>query len=413
MHKKGISVITAFVLAFALQAVQAQSVHSGSVVEPRGYKNHIPSEVKPDIVIRSPARKISQIVGEDDRQQRRPAENVTFSRFRLQSTDLGVPFRYAGRTYLLFGDTNGDQRKDGDAIAYSTDTLLEDGLSLTFIHDARGTYQPITIPGISQGAFEVPTEGVEEKGKMYLYSTTDHSDSVAMGRSIVSCSEDSGYTFRYLYDLSTAHFINVSIAEVPFAEQEWLPEDTGRALLIFGSGTYRKSDVYLACQPAAAIENRNAIQYFGGMDENNQPIWLQDEQQAVPLFEQPCVGELSVSYNPYIARWILLYNCQNQINIRTAIHPWGPWTAPQVLFDPWKDNGYCHFMHVSYQERHCDSLMDAGRENESGGVYGPYQFPHFATGDSTNAHPFTTLYFTMSIWNPYTVVLMKAKLARK
>ncbi|MDZ7721799.1 MAG: T9SS type A sorting domain-containing protein [candidate division KSB1 bacterium] len=40
------------------------------------------------------------------------------------------------------------------------------------------------------------------------------------------------------------------------------------------------------------------------------------------------------------------------------------------------------------------------------GEYGPYQFDELATGtDST-----TTLYYTLSTWNPYTVMLMKSTL---
>jgi hypothetical protein len=369
-------------------------------------------EIDPDVIVVTRGTKISQLTGEYDRERKQPTQNKTYSRFGLQSTDLGVPFRYAGRTYLLFGDTNGDKRKDGDAIAYTTDTVLEDGLSLTFVHDAHGIYIPVTIHGISQGAFEVSTEGVAVSSKMYVYSTTDHSDSVTMGRSVVSRSDDSGSTFHYLYDLSTDHFINVSIVKMPFSKWKGLPKDTGEALVMVGSGTYRKSNVYLACQPASAIEQPNTIQYFAGVDENNKPVWSSEEQAAIPLFHQPCVGELSVSYNSFIDRWILLYNCSNKINIRTAKYPWGPWTKPQVLFDPRKDNGYCHFMHLSWKEQHCDSVMDPGRENVSGGVYGPYQFAHFATGDSTAVNPSTTIYFTMSTWNPYNVVLMKAKLER-
>lgn len=44
-----------------------------------------------------------------------------------------------------------------------------------------------------------------------------------------------------------------------------------------------------------------------------------------------------------------------------------------------------------------------------GGEYGPYEFSHFATGTDQS----TTIYFTMSTWNPYEVVLMKASLRLK
>jgi hypothetical protein len=75
-----------------------------------------------------------------------------------------------------------------------------------------------------------------------------------------------------------------------------------------------------------------------------------------------------------------------------------------VLFDPWLDQGYCHFLHVSWESQNCDSVQDPGRDNEWGGEYGPYLFEDFFDGDAQGG----TLYFTMSTWNPYTVVLMQA-----
>jgi hypothetical protein len=54
-------------------------------------------------------------------------------------------------------------------------------------------------------------------------------------------------------------------------------------------------------------------------------------------------------------------------------------------------------------------VHDPGRENEWGGEYGPYQFETLAKGDSSK----TTIYYTLSTWNPYTVVLMKSKLKYK
>jgi hypothetical protein len=84
------------------------------------------------------------------------------------------------------------------------------------------------------------------------------------------------------------------------------------------------------------------------------------------------------------------------------------WSAPQIIFDPWADDGYCHFIHASWEWKKCDSVHDRGRENDWGGAYGPYQFEDFARGDDST----TTIYFTMSTWNPYTIVLMKARLKK-
>ncbi len=352
--------------------------------------------------------KISQLVGDYDRERQTSTLNLTDTRYHLWGTDLGVPFRHHGRTYLLFGDTIGPP--GGDAIAYTTDADPEDGLELTFIDDGSGTYKPVTIPGISQGSFEVPVEGTSVGGRMYIYHTTDHSNTVTMGKTVVAVSEDDGQTFRYLYDFSSQHFVNVSVVEVDLADWPGFPLPTGQGLSIFGSGPFRQSDVRLAFQPADSIETPQSVRYFTGVDQTGMPQWSPREEEAEPLFSQPCVGELSVTYNEFLRKWLMLYNCGEPrgINFRTADQPWGPWSEPQVLFDPWLDNGYCHFMHVDWQFRNCDAVHDPGRANEWGGEYGPYQFEDLATGtDST-----TTIYFTMSTWNPYTVVLMKSTLKR-
>ncbi len=116
-------------------------------------------------------------------------------------------------------------------------------------------FRPITIPGIAQGAFNVPLDGVSVSNKMYLYHSTDHSASVTMGRSVLAVSDDNGWTFRLLYTLSRTNFINVSVNKVNLADWPGFPQAAGDGLVIFGSGSYRASNVRLAFQPAAGIEN--------------------------------------------------------------------------------------------------------------------------------------------------------------
>jgi hypothetical protein len=368
------------------------------------------------VLVSAHATKISQLIGDYDKEKLKPTNNLTASRYQLESTDLGIPFRHNDRTYLLFGDTNG--ARGGDAIAYTTDTNPEDGLDLEFIRDPSGVYQPIQIPGISQGVFEVPTEGVSVGGRMYVYHTTDASDDsqlsknggYKMGRSVLAVSDDDGHTFRYLYDLSRRYFINVSIVPVASADWPGLPAASGEGLVMFGSGAYRQSNVYLAYQPSGEITSRGSLRYWSGLDASGKPVWTLNEEAARALFEQPCIGEFSVSYNRFVKKWIMLYNCalgeQRGINLRTADQPWGLWSPPQILFEPWGDNGYCHFIHASWEFQKCDNVQDAEQESVWGGEYGAYQFREMATGSAAA----TTIYFTMSTWNPYTVVLMKAAL---
>jgi len=359
----------------------------------------------PGLVVVERAVKVCQLTGDTDRQAGAPTRNRTAERYRLQGTDLGVPFRHKGRTYLLFGDTVGP--RGGDAIAWTTDRDPTKGLSLTFRSDAGG-YLPVVIPGIRQGAFEVPMAGVSLEGRMYVFHTTDHSTRATMGRSVVAMSDDDGASFRLIGDLSVKHFINVSPVLISARDAPGLPIRTGRALLLFGSGAYRRSDVRLACLPAASIGKPEAIRYWSG-SADGKPRWSASEEDAAPLFDHPVVGELSVTWNRYLSRWVMLYNSSKPRGIaaRVAEKPWGPWSDATVVFDPWRDGGYGKFMHVSRAAGGSDSLSDPGREDEWGGEYGPYQFAENASGKPGE----TALYFSMSTWNPYQVVLMRTRLA--
>lgn len=365
--------------------------------------------VPPDVsYVAGSTRKIAQLIGDTDFQWLTPTPTRTLSRVGIIGSDLGVSFQHKGATWLAFGDTQGGGiLGDRDPLAFTSDTDLAEGLDLTFLADGA-VWRPITIPGISQGAFEVPMEGVSFGDRMYLYHTTDHSASVTMGRSVVAVSEDDGRNFRLLYTFSTNHFINLSATKVNVADWPGLPQAAGEGVLFFGSGSYRASNVRLAFQPAADLDSGTALAYFAGLDASGRPTWSAQEADAIALFDQPCVGELSVGWNKFIRRWVMFYNCNSPrgINFRTACQPWGPWTTPQVLFQPWNDLGYAHFMHVNWTFRVLDNVHNPTRQNEWGGEYGPYMFRHLVIGTDNR----TTIYFTMSTWNPYVSVLMQTEL---
>src|SRR5204863_3780515 len=97
--------------------------------------------------------------GDTDFETLKPTQSRTESRVGLTGTDLGVSFVHKGATYVVFGDTLGGISNSRDSMATTTDTDLEEGLNLNFL--ANGSvWRPITIPGISQGSFEVPLDGM-------------------------------------------------------------------------------------------------------------------------------------------------------------------------------------------------------------------------------------------------------------
>lgn len=351
------------------------------------------------IYVTGSTKKIEQLVGDWDNQLNKPTRNQTNSKYGVSATDLGVPFEHKGKTYIAFGDIP-PTTYDRDPLAFTEDTDPSDGLSLSFVTKPDGKHKPIDIPGVSMIGFDVPMEGVSWNDVMYIYATTDH-----MTRSVVAKSTDDGNTFTKLYDLSNSRFVNVSLTKTKSTDDYTEPVGTDIQVM-FGSGLYRQSDVFLAYQLADQIEQKK-LKYLKGMS-NGKPVWTTSESESMALFNQPCVGELSISYNKFIRKWILLFNCGSPrgINCRTADYPWGPWSDPFVIFDPALDNGYCYFMHANWNVRICDHVNDPGREYEWGGEYGPYQFEEMAKGNNTS----TTIYYTLSTWNPYTVVLMESKL---
>ncbi len=364
------------------------------------------------ITVISRAEKIEQLVGDFDRERQDSTVNLTETRYGLISTDLGIPFQHNDKTFILFGDSFGGVTSDDDAIAYTTDTNPDDGINLTFIQNLNGHYRPIQIPGIDQAGYEVPVEGVSLNGYMYIYHATDWNKTTQnMERTVLARSGDNGFSFQYIDDISTHYFINISIVNIDFSNWQGFPISQDQGLVLFGTGEYRKSSVYLACQKAAKIENPSEIYFFTGLNNSNVPQWSDNEPEAVPLFNQEGIGELSVVYYSIFNKWIMLYNHMDPrgINLRAADYPWGPWSDVQLIFDPWEDSGYGHFMHVNWEYEKVDSVHDIGRENEWGGEYGPYQFEDLAVEDENTL----TIYFTMSTWNPYTVVLMKAVLGKE
>jgi hypothetical protein len=337
--------------------------------------------------------RIEQLTGDFDRERGVPTRNQTGQRAGLWNTDLGASFMHGGLRYYLFGDSiptaAGSKIECGDAIAVSSDPDPADGIDLRFLTGGDGSYLEPNVPGISHGCFEVPLDGVSVAGAMYVWFSTGGMTGSALARST-----DGGYGFELVRQFSTDKFVNVSI------------EDAGDELVLFGSGAYRASSPYLAMIERGDLETGEVWYYAGLVD--GAPIFSLSEADAAPLFEQSCIGELSVHYSRNLSGWVALYNCDatGGIAARVADQPWGPWSEPIALYDGWRDGGYCHYMHAGSND--CDQVNDPGRETEWGGVYAPY-----VVEDSEQGEPGReVLYFVMSVWNPYAVMLMRTEIAR-
>jgi hypothetical protein len=179
----------------------------------------------------------------------------------------------------------------------------------------------------------------------------------------------------------------------------------GPQLIVFGSGRYRSSDVYLAVKPVARLEEPGGFLFYaGGL---SQPHWSPDEDSAVPLFGEGCVGELSVRWNPLLGVWMCLYNADwpadrspvGGIVMRCAERPYGPWSPGDLVFSV--NDGLGKFMHLPNAD-HTQEGFGSDRSADLGGMYGPYQIPQYTHWSGDGAQ----IYFTMSTANPYQAMLM-------
>jgi hypothetical protein len=300
----------------------------------------------------------------------------------------------------------------GPASSVAALTRLEGALDVFWVGHDRGVWTTWANPEVDNGGW-YPPFAITPQGSAYAASSVaavtrlNGGRSTLMGRTVLAEAVDNDPTrLQALYTVSRlaegGRFINVSVHTV--GGWAGLPFE-GPALIVFGSGRYRQSDVFLACVPLGEVRRPEPWRFFCGTDGHSSPLWSPEERDAVPLFHQPQVGELSVSWVEPIGRWLMLYNALSPrgINGRVAESPWGPWSEPELVFDPsWDGVGYGVFMHRKDVE---DGLEDPRRFSEDGGEYGPYLIDRFTRAAPGRA---AQVYFVMSTWNPYNTVLMTA-----
>ncbi len=351
-------------------------------------------EPAPLVYIDGSTKKVCQLTGDFDRERGAATLSQTGKNYGVPGTDLGSSFEHKARLYFFFGDTWG-RPGSRDVLGWTTSNS-PDEIHLQFHRAEDGKWLPIAVPGVSLGGFEIPSYGISIGGRIYVVFTTDHSKEETMGRSVLAVSDDDGRTFEKLYDLSNDKFINVAF----WKTDEWL--------YVFGSGDYRRSSVCLARVKPNELSQPNKLQYFTGLNEMDEPQWSPIEEDAVVLFQHDVVGEFSVAFCEPVDRYVMLYNSVRPrgITMRSATTPWGPWSEGTVIFRPFRDKGYGHFMHFpGRRPAGGRPLHDPRRALVPGGEYGPYIISRFTTGTTERCR----LYYTMSTWNPYQVVVMQSE----
>ena len=101
------------------------------------------------------------------------------------------------------------------------------------------------------------------------------------------------------------------------------------------SSAYNETDtVVLARVPIESITDRNAYEFYSGIDARGDPIWSGDidQRKAIFIFPGGC-NRIDVTYNAPLERYLLVMRSRaqtggrNQFSIFDAPEPWGPWTT--------------------------------------------------------------------------------------
>lgn len=329
-------------------------------------------------------QQVAQLTGE-------ASANKT-DRYAVYGTDLGSMIAADDRTYFVFGDTFGERSPDqiggggsywrSNAMAYSHDTDPSDGISFDgMIVDDIGLAKEL-LPSAKRDFEEmtkIPTHGLYANGNLYLYymSVNHWGEPGRWDANYASLakSTDQGQNWTLLDDVKwpgDGNFIQVS----PYR----IERENGAAadIYLWGIPSGRFGGVKLMKAAEPDIERLDGYRYYAGNDDKGLPIWDADPNKAA-LIVDDAVGELSVVWNPYLERWLMTYlNEGRGVVIREGLAPWGPW----------------------------GEAIDLVTFTQAPGLYAPFMNDRFTENGGK------TIYFTLSLWDPYNVFWYKATLEK-
>jgi hypothetical protein len=363
--------------------------------------------------------------------------------FNIYGTDLGIMWdnEQTGATHYIltaFGDTFSGPNMSGDwrsnVLVLSQDTKLYNGMTLL---QTGPTYQFIPRAPRALGLFGsevtiIPTSGVAVLGNQYVnYMSVKSWDTP--GRWTTNYSAISEYnpttdTWNLVPStIRSDSWFGSSTAYVPgsqnFQQAAYVlePEDQVgadgiRYLYAFGTPSGRGGSAYLSRVAQGDVDDLSQYQYWNGKSwttgnpaaatavigtqTDTRPIigWFVDLANNPNFFggifggllgakQGGNVSEMSVQYNDYLGKYVVMYaNGQNNVILRTADTPEGPWSTP----------------------------ITVATSAQYPGLYAPMIHPWSGTGeltDSSGQPDVNDLYWNMSVWGDYNVVMMQTDLS--
>ena len=315
----------------------------------------------------------------------------------IGGADLGVSVVDGSKLWLIFGDTRGTGPgpSSGGLPGIGSSSAIESQLpfncsSFSWLTYDGKFYQPLHSArkaGIDEST--VPAGAITINGSIYIYSMqVNHWGSGSEGTHAhgVLFKEKMNGTFT---ELTSWPVDKLFVNTAPVAAE--LPDGTP-AIFMVTTALYRHSPVYLAHVIPSQIGDPTDYHYLTGYDKNGSPLWTTEMAGAKPLpgFENVWAGELSFLYDASLNSYLLMFRdySTSTFVLYSSSTPYGPFVGP-LTFSPCGTN----------------SSRPDWMESGWGGCYGGYMLPGSFGADGHD------LYFDISLWDPYTTVLMTMRLS--
>ena len=322
---------------------------------------------------------------------------------------------------MAFGDTFGIQGYPGDhwrpnILFRSADATLADGITLTppewFTGNDFGgsplTWVPDNAPyqyharqiifpeGLPAGITLIPTAGISVPTPGTEYGVTQYISFMSVTRwgapgqwttnySAIAYSEDNGEVWKVAPQ--TVRYNQPWTGNQNFQQSAFVRPGDGYVYM-YGTPNGRQGAAYLSRVAERDILDLTKYEYY----RTSPSEWVKNNPSAATsvfgVDKGACgianpgnqVSEMSLQYNKSLKKYVVLYGDQfNNIVIRTSDTPQGTWSSAKVLLP-----------------------------QQSGGIYAPMMHPWSPSTMGTGSD----LYWNLSLWSDYNVMLMRTDLTK-
>ncbi len=422
---RGIELVASCFLALAPAVVAA-----GTASNPSS-----PAAPSVAVVRTGQPEKVCQLAGDRDWETGRPTPGLAAQKFGVLGTALGSSFAHQRRLFFLFGDTwpAHGLKKDLDSDVLGMVVPLNAGTptgaasdlceSFTFVPDAPGSYVQVRLDGHTLGTSEVPSSGFSTGDAMYVFFLHPVAGGSPLAvRATLGQSLDDGESFHSMPIALPDFFEEVSpvVVDAGDLRGSGLPWKA-QPIVLFFAKRFERGRPYLAAAALGDIESPARWLYFAGLDAGGTPLWkaAADARPIVGAESRLAAGAsgISVAWEPGLKRWLMLFESDAGappgIRMESAETPWGPWTATsELLVDAGALRCRSLYWPGGRDGKSCGQLDATADipflEHRPGRVYGAFLIPGYDEWDERTgtAH----VYFTMSTFNPYTPLVLRAGL---